>query len=189
MSHDSSYIIIGKVTGAHGIHGALKVTPFTQSPEHFLDYSAVYLKQNEEIIQYKIKKGTIKGKQIHLALQNVNNRNDAEALKNTNIYIHQDQVQQPDEEEFFYKDLIHMRVFDEENQEIGHVIQVHNFGAGDILEIEQQDKTSFMILFTKENVPTLSLKEKRLTIRQPQQLETPKKSNKQKDHISHPATE
>lgn len=76
-----------------------------------------------------------------------------------------------EEDEFYYADLIGLKAFDEHEAEIGIVIALHNFGAGDIIEIKANaGDQSLMLPFTKKIVPSIDLEKGSLTLVMPEEI-------------------
>lgn len=151
-------ILLAVIVSAHGIQGAVKVKTFTQSPENIFAYGALRDEKNQ---QYPLKLlRVVSSDSVIAAIDGVHNRNEAEALRGTKLYVARSQLPDPVEEEFYHSDLIGLTVRDLEGQEIGQVKSVLNFGAGDFLEISGTDGHSYTISFTREAVPLIHLPNK-----------------------------
>ena len=101
----------------------------------------------------------------------VENRDSAEMLKNIDLYISRDQLAPPVEDEFYVADLIGLEARKFDGSHFGRVLNVNNFGAGDVLEIGEGEATSIFILFNKINVPELNFAAGFLTIVPPVEVE------------------
>ncbi|HKX36713.1 MAG TPA: ribosome maturation factor RimM, partial [Rhizorhapis sp.] len=89
-------------------------------------------------------------------------RNQAEALKGTELFVERGVLPQPEEEEFYHADLIGLEVRDSEGRVLGKVIALHNFGASDVLEFARASTDgsggdSVHLAFTKETVPVINI--------------------------------
>jgi 16S rRNA processing protein RimM len=78
---------------------------------------------------------------------------------------------QPAEDEFYHADLVGLEGFDREGRRIGKVAALHNFGAGDVIEIARDDGDSLFIAFTRQNVPLIDTLGGRVEIAVPEDLE------------------
>jgi len=133
-------ICIGVILDAHGILGEVKIKTFTQTPQQFLTYKPIYNDHDQPLI---ISKGRfVKDDIIVVKFTHINSRNDSETLKGQQLFIQSHQLTKLPlaSGEILYQDLINLIVQDEQHQDIGKVIGVHNYGAGDLLEIKLFDK-------------------------------------------------
>lgn len=148
-------ICIGKILSAHGVKGLVKIKSFAESPENLSTYD-MYNHAGTKKINIEIKS---KHKGLIVAsIEGVNDRNAAEELTGLDLYINRDRLPKTQEEEFYINDLINMNVYSTEDELLGTVKSVQNFGAGDILEIlfQSSNKTEFF-RFTKKNFPVVDL--------------------------------
>jgi 16S rRNA processing protein RimM len=81
------------------------------------------------------------------------------------------------EQEFYHADLLGLRAEDELGRSIGKVIAVHNFGAGDVIEIVRDDNGSVLMPFTREIVPTVDLEQGRIVVAAPEEVEAETKGS------------
>jgi 16S rRNA processing protein RimM len=97
-----------------------------------------------------------------IAFEGIGDRNQAEALKGTELFVDRAALPQPEEEEFYHADLIGLEVRDSEGRVLGKVIGLHNFGASDVLEFSRASTDgsggdSVHLAFTKETVPVIDV--------------------------------
>jgi 16S rRNA processing protein RimM len=74
-------------------------------------------------------------------------------------------------EEFYHADLIGLRAEDEQGRLIGHIRGIHNFGAGDVLDIEKTDGSEALLPFTREFVPVVEIASERVIVAAPEAIE------------------
>lgn len=160
----SKSICLGQIGAANGIKGHVRVKPFTQEPEAFGDYGK--LQDETGAKSFKVASlRPIKGGMLVVKFKGINDRNAAEALTGTKLYIDRGLLPDLEEDDDFYvEDLIGMEAFDTEKSSIGHVNVVHNFGAGDILDIKPERGPSVLVPFTKSAVPHVHMSERKLVI-------------------------
>jgi 16S rRNA processing protein RimM len=104
----------------------------------------------------------------------VKDRDAAQALHGTELYVARDVLPALAEEETFYHaDLIGLRVEDAGGRDLGRVKAVENHGAGDLLDIEGPDGKSLMLAFTKAAVPLVDLAAGRLVVELPEESVVP----------------
>ncbi len=87
-----------------------------------------------------------------VAIEGVTDRNGAESLRGTELWINKDTRPETEEDEFYYDDLIGLTVFDEQNKESGKIITVEDFGAGPLIEIKPETGESFYLPFADEYI-------------------------------------
>ena len=128
-------LLLGEIVAAHGIKGLVKVRSFTEVPEDILAYGSLY-DQLDQAVPMSIHSLTKGG--LLMALPGIANRNDAEALKGTQLFIKRDKLPYLCNtiEEYYYADLIGMSVILPEGEPFGEVKAMHDFGAGDLIEIQ-----------------------------------------------------
>ena len=134
-------ILIGKITAAHGIKGQVKITSFAQNPADIAEYPNIFDKKQNSFPITSISSPQGKKQDVFIVkIAGTDNRNDAEDLIGTELFIERGQLPEAEDNEFYYVDLIGLKVIDAERKEIGKVINVHDFGAGGIIEVEFNDK-------------------------------------------------
>ncbi len=148
-------ILLAVIGSAHGIQGAVKVKTFTQSPRSILTYGTL---RDEKGQEFSLKFLRLAPPDcLIVTIDGVGNRNQAEALRGTKLYVERAQLPDLPEEEFYHTDLIGLVVQDLEGQDIGHLRAINNFGAGDFLEIVGPDYHLYTISFTRVAVPLIRL--------------------------------
>lgn len=151
----SKKILIGKIISAFGIRGEVKIISYCQNPLDIGKYSLTNQKNEQIKLSINNKKiiGENKaGESIIIArINDINNRNDAEKYHQMELFINKQDLKSTDEDEFYFVDLIGLQVIEESNDEaIGKVVNVNDFGAGGMIEIEfNQNFLSQNLSFTK----------------------------------------
>lgn len=166
----SNLVAIGVIKGAHGIRGQVKIQSFTDAPSALLDYGDVFDASGKKL-HITLNGGTSSG--LIATIRGVNNRNDAETMKGAELFIDASMLPDADEDsdEFYYHDLIGMKVVDAAGATLGKVVAVHNFGAGDILELQLKTGKKEMFTFTERNFPEIRRAEKEIVADLPEYLE------------------
>lgn len=155
----SERILIAKITTAHGIKGFVKLKLYIENPKDIEDYNPLFLNNHsDETITVKLK-NAIKGGWV-AEIDGVTDRNRAEELRNTNLYINESALPEADENEFYYKDLVDMTVLNNEKQNFGTVLSFQNFGAGDLIEIRPLNGDTFFFPLNNDTCPTIDKEKK-----------------------------
>lgn len=152
-------VCLGAIVGVHGIKGEVKVKSWTAKDRDIGSYGVLQDKSGNR--EFCLKVVGHSKELLRCKIKGIDDRNAAEALIGTELYINRKALPDLAEEEYYQTDLIGLRVLAEPDlAEIGQVTGIYNFGAGDILEIKISDtgKTE-MIPFTKVYVPKVNIKE------------------------------
>jgi len=159
-SEDSSTqrVCVGAIAGVHGVRGAVRIKTFTEHPAALADYSGLVDEQGRPV-RFSIKE--VRGDLLIVALEGVDDRNAAQALKGTRLYVARDELPEAGEEEYYHADLLGLVVERLDGDTLGTVKAVHDFGAGDILEVATEHG-ALMLPFTRDAVPTVDLAGRRL---------------------------
>ena len=145
-------ICVGVISSAYHLKGLVKVTTFTSEPQSLCEMPCVT--GNGESITCNFVKND-KGKMI-CKIEGINDRTAAEKILGTKLYISRSDLPEPEDSEYYIEDLRGMNVINMNDQIIGKIKTSHNFGAGDIIEIEFSDKKSEMYAFTKAIFPEIT---------------------------------
>ena len=165
----SNKICIAVITNAHGINGCLRVKSFGHDSTALTDYGKLMDASGKKTFDLTIT-GQSKG-QFIVKIDGVNNRNDAEALKATELFIMRDKLPDINDDEFYYTDLIGMRMETSDNSHYGTLKAVHDFGAGDLLDVNLAAGGSIMLPFTKEVIIHIDMKAGLLIVNPPLEIE------------------
>ena len=143
--------------GAQGLKGEVKVKTFTAAPDALPRYGKLHARDGRTftITAFRPSK---QGEAV-ISFTEVRDRNAAEALKGTELFVSRDALPPPDEDEFYHADLIGLEARDSEGRVIGKVAGVHNFGASDVIELTRDDGDSVHLAFTRETVPVIKIAE------------------------------
>lgn len=131
-NQSDTLVVIGAITNAHGIKGAVKIKSFTENPEDIFAFAPLMTDTGDILNISKI--GVAKGLYM-AAVSGCNNRTDAENLKGTQIYVSRTQLPALNDGEYYHTDLIGCKVLNDTLTPIGTVKALHNYGAGDLIEI------------------------------------------------------
>ena len=149
-------ICVGAVSGARGVRGELRIKPFTDDPKHVGAYGPVETEDGTRVLTLTGLKA--KGDEVTAWAKEVKSRDEAMALKGTRLYVAKAHLPASQEDEFYYADLVGLAAITKDEDDIGQVIAVHDFGAGDVLEIRlAQEKREVMVPFTKDCVPEVDV--------------------------------
>ena len=168
MTQLTDPVRLGVIVGARGIKGEVRIKSFTEDPQDIAAYGPLFDREGTRRFDLKVT-GTQKGL-VLARVDGVTDRNGAEALKRTELFIDADQLPDPDEDEFYHRDLEGLEAVTVTGDGLGRVRGVFDFGAGPVLELDD----GIMVPFTQAAVPEIDLKAGRVVIDPPDGLfETP----------------
>jgi 16S rRNA processing protein RimM len=166
---DRDRVCVAVVAGAHGLRGALRLRCFTERPEDVAAYGPVFTHDDERSFTLRVI-GAARGGVLARASE-IDDRDAAEALRGTELFVPRAALPEPAPEEFYYSDLEGMEALRPDGSRLGVVHGVDNFGAGDLIEVAADDGQRISLPFTREVVPTIDLERRRLVVRPPAELE------------------
>jgi 16S rRNA processing protein RimM len=164
-----SQICVARIGAAHGVRGAVKLWTFTEDPLAVKHYSPLSTKDGAR--QFEVTHVREAKDHLVATLKGVATREDAERLNGIELYIARDKLPETDEDEYYHADLIGLAAVNTASEAIGRVIAIHNFGAGDIIEIAPASGPTLLLPFTNAVVPTVDLANRRVVIELPQVIE------------------
>ncbi len=149
-------ILLGRIGAPHGLKGEVVVQSFAAEPLDLKAYGP--LTDENGVKQVHIKSLRVAGKGLIARLKDVEDRTAAEALRGTELYVERARLKKPKPDEFYLADLIGLAALTPDGTAIGTVVDVPNYGAGDLLEIKPvAGGETLLVLFTKEFVPTVDI--------------------------------
>ncbi|MGZ5925378.1 MAG: ribosome maturation factor RimM [Rhizomicrobium sp.] len=159
-------VLLAAVMGAQGLQGAVKVKLFTEAPEALSSYGPLHDARGRKFEITAFRPG--KPGEAVISFAGITDRNAAEALKGTELFVARAALPATAEEEFYHADLIGLEAQDSEGRALGKVATIHNYGAGDVVEITRPDGDSVLLAFTRETVPTIDIAGGRIVVAVPE---------------------
>ena len=157
-------ICVAQIGAAHGIRGEVRLRSFTQDPRAVTTYGP--LESEDGTQRFEIE--ALRPAKDHFVVRfaGIDNREAAEKLTNLKLYVARDRLPPIENDEtFYYADLIGLTAVTPEGAPLGTVTAVHNFGAGDMIEIRPQaGGEPQMIPFTEANVPEVDITAGRVVV-------------------------
>jgi len=161
-------ICVAQIGGAHGIRGEVKLKSFTADPLAVKDYGL--LESEDGAASFAIEALRPAKGYLVARLRGVRDRNAAEQLTNLRLFVPRERLPPPAADEFYHADLIGLAAVTAAGVEVGTVVAVHNFGAGDILELRPPaGGTTIMLPFTDAFVPRIDIAGGRIVVGPPEE--------------------
>jgi 16S rRNA processing protein RimM len=161
-------ICVAQIGGAHGIRGEVKLKSFTADPMAVKDYGPLMSEDGSATFEIE----ALRPAKGHLVarLRGVEDRDAAERLAQLRLFVPRERLPPPAADEFYYVDLIGLVAVTADGTEVGTVVAVHDFGAGDILELRPRaGGATIMLPFTDAFVPAVDVAAGRVTVVPPEE--------------------
>lgn len=165
----SERIVVGAIAGAYGVRGEVRLKSFTADPEAIGAYSPLTDEAGTREFTVALTRPIKNG--FAARIGGVATKEQADALKGTQLYAERSQLPNLPDDEFYHADLIGLEVLDTGGTVLGRVKSVQNHGAADLLEIHASGQSATVLLpFTREAVPTVDLEAGRIIADPPEGL-------------------
>ncbi|MCF8469776.1 MAG: ribosome maturation factor RimM [Parvibaculum sp.] len=168
MTDAQGKVCLGVVTGAHGVRGLVRVKPFTETPDGVAAYGPVETKDGARVFAIEMR-GMTKDLVI-CHLDGITDRDVAAALRGTELYVPRARLPEPvaEEEGWYRADLVGLRAVGADGRDYGRVVGLHDFGAGELLEIAPAPGGETVLMgFTNDNVGQVDIAGGRIVIDPP----------------------
>jgi 16S rRNA processing protein RimM len=166
MADDRNRICVARIGAAHGVRGEVRLFSFTGEPAAVARYGPFATADGRAIEIESLRPA----KDCFVArLKGVVDRNAAERLRNAELYVPRERLPATETDEFYHADLVGLAVVDRDGHDLGRVLAVHNFGAGDIVEVKlDEHRDTVMLPFSAAVVPVVDLGSGRITVDLPE---------------------
>jgi len=166
----SAQVCVARIGAAHGVRGAVKLWTFTEDPFAVTRYGPLATKDGARAFEVS---NAREGKgHLVATLKGVTTRNEAERLNGIELYVAREKLPATDEGEYYHADLIGLAAVTAADEPLGKVIAIHNFGAGDIIEIAPPKGATMLLPFTNAVVSTVDIAGGRVVIELPQEIQS-----------------
>lgn len=147
-------VCLGVITAPHGVRGQVRIHTFTETPEAVAAYGPV-TDDAGRVWRLRLR-GPCKGGVV-AAIEGIGERDAAERLKGQKLHVARAALPEPEEETYYYSDLIGLEVRAQDGTRLGEVVAVHDFGAGDLIEIRLDSRRTVLLPFTAAAVPEVDV--------------------------------
>jgi 16S rRNA processing protein RimM len=165
----SQLVCVARIGAAHGVRGAVKLWTFTEDPFAVQHYGLLTTKDGKR--QFEVAQAREARDHLVATFKGVTTRDEAERLNGLELYVARDRLPATDEDEYYHADLIGLAAVTTAGEELGRVVAIHNFGAGDIIEIAPPKGATLLLPFSNAVVPEVDLDGGRVVIDLPQEIE------------------
>ena len=162
-------VCVARIGAAHGVRGAVKLWTFTEDPFAVKRYGPLSTKDGAR--QFEVTDAREAKGHLVATLKGVTTREGAERLNGVELYVAREKLPATEQDEYYHADLIGLAAVTTAEQPLGRVVAIHNFGAGDIMEIAPPQGATLLLPFTNAVVPTVDLKAGRVVIELPEEID------------------
>jgi 16S rRNA processing protein RimM len=162
-------ICVARIGAAHGVRGAVRLWTFTEDPFSVKTYGPLSTKDGARSFEV----AQLREAKDHLVatFKGVTTRDEAERLNGIELYVPRDKLPATEDDEYYHADLIGLAAVTPGDEPVGRVVAIHNFGAGDIIEIAPASGPTILLPFSNAVVPTVDLAGGRVVIDTPTEIE------------------
>jgi 16S rRNA processing protein RimM len=161
-------VLLGRITGVHGLKGEVKIIAYTGQPEDIAAYGVLTGANGERHFRISAIR-SVKGGTVIAILDGISDRDEAEKLRGTDLYVSRTALPLPeDDDEYYHSDLIGLKAISPDGETIGKILAVHSFGAGDLLEVRfEGEGQAQLIPFENAHVPRIDLDARQAVVLRP----------------------
>lgn len=165
----SAQICVARIGAPHGVRGQVRLWTFTEDPYAVLDYGPLATKDGKRTIEID----NVREAKGHLVatLKGVTDRDAAARLNGIELFVARDALPDTEDGEYYHADLIGLAAETAAGEAIGRVVAMHDFGAGDIIEIAPPSGPTLMLPFTDAVVPTVDIAGGKVVIEMPGEID------------------
>src|SRR3954462_13324314 len=162
-------ICVARIGAPHGVRGEVKLWTFTEDPFAVKGYGP--LRTQDGARQFEVTQAREAKGHLVATLKGVATREDAERLNGVELYVAREKLPATAEDEYYHADLIGLAAVTAADEPLGRVVAIHDFGAGDIIEIAPPHGATLLLPFTNDVVPSVDLAGGRAGIEFPEEIE------------------
>ena len=157
------YLLLGEIVRPQGIRGEVKVRHYTDDPDRFYDLEVVFLKRGENYDELNVEDARVQGDDVYLKLEGIDDRNEAEKLRNIQLWVDRDNAVELGEDEVFIADILGAKAFDTKGNQLGVLKDVLTPGGVDVFVLKTP-KGTLMFPALKEVLLEMNADEGRLVL-------------------------
>lgn len=168
-TNNANLVTLAIITSVHGVRGEVKIKPYTEYPEDITAYGDITNEDGSRSFTITLTGNENAKGQLIARIDGITDRNAAEKLRGTKLCVPRDRLPEPDKSEFYIEDLIGVTAYLEDGAEYGEIKHVHNFGAGDLVEIAPVNggKVEYFA-FNDKTFPAIDMAERKITLAPPE---------------------
>ncbi len=162
-------VCVARIGAAHGVRGAVKLWTFTEDPFAVEGYGPLSTKDGTR--HFEVANAREAKDHLVVTFKGITTRNEAERLNGIELYVSRDKLPATEDDEYYHTDLIGLAAVTTTDEPLGRVVAIHNFGAGDIIEIAPPNGATMLLPFSNAVVPTVDIAGGRVVIELPTEID------------------
>lgn len=163
MVRGDGWVCLGVVGRPHGVKGLVRIRPFTEDPEAIGAYGPLTDRKTGR--EFRVSVANVAKGMVIARIEGVEDRDAAEALGGMELWVARAALPEIEEEEAYYHhDIIGLAAEGPDGEDLGEVMAVENYGAGDLLEVRTPEGRQVMVPFTARDVPVVDIEGGRVVI-------------------------
>lgn len=162
-------ICVARIGAAHGVRGAVKLWTFTEDPFAVEAYGPLSTKDGAR--HFEVASAREAKDHLVVTFRGITTRDAAERLNGLELYVPREKLPATEDDEYYHADLIGLDAVTTADEPLGRVVAIHNFGAGDIIEIAPESGTTILLPFSNAVVPTVDIAGGRVVIELPREID------------------
>ena len=155
-------VCIGTIVAPHGVRGDIRILPQTEHPEQFLDLDYLLLENGRTL---HLTNARFHKRMVLIKCREVNNMNEAEVLRGQKVFIYTEDLPELEEGQYYYHELMHCTVYNEEKEKLGEVVDILETGANLVLRVKSKGN-SFLLPFVPAFIVDVNKEAHEITIRE-----------------------
>lgn len=159
------YLEIGQIVNTSGLKGFLKVIPLTDDITRFEDLKTVYIQEKKDLVEFKIQDVKYSKNMVLLKLEGIDDIGEAEKFKNFYIKINRKDAVQLEEDSYFIVDIIGCKVFTDENEFLGKVIDVFQTGSNDVYTVKNNEDKEILLPAIEDVIKDIDIANKKIVVK------------------------
>ncbi len=161
-------VVLGEVTGAHGLQGEVRIRVAGDAPDHLLSVEAIWLGKNAqdpEARRWVVERsGLARGGEVRMKLQGIDRRDQVPALVGKLLTATPDRLDTLPEGEFYWYELVGCRVESESGESVGTVREIWETGAHDVLVVQDEDGRRRLVPTAEALMKEIDLEARRIVV-------------------------
>ena len=132
-------VVMGRIVAPYGVFGWLKIVPDTEAFDGLFDYDTWWLGKGDDWREYQVETAKVHNDVLVVKLAGIDDRDAAFACKGKQVAVPREQLPEPEDNEYYWSDLIGLNVKNQQGVDFGSIIDVFETGANDVLVVKRDD--------------------------------------------------
>ena len=156
-------LMVGQIVNTHGLRGEVKIVPWTDYPEVFEDFEYVYTDIKKQKTTFEISNIKYQKANLIVKFKGIDHIDDAEKLKNQELYVDREQLGEP-EEGYYICDLLGCIVKTDEGETLGELIDVFATGSNDVYTVRREDGKQILLPVIDDVILSVDIENDEITV-------------------------